>query len=103
MHLAQTVWWHGAIRDVQSDSSQNENGRLKKIVAELELDKLIFKESLDHLEPKARRQTSFVRPYCTADKSWQPLNGAHVGFWARHEVRCNTKRFPRTMGCCVWQ
>ena len=32
---------------------QKENGRLKKIVAELELDKLILKESLDYLKPKA--------------------------------------------------
>ncbi|WP_299357126.1 transposase, partial [uncultured Shimia sp.] len=29
------------------------NERLKKIVAELQLDKLILKESLDHLKPKA--------------------------------------------------
>ena len=32
---------------------EKENGRLKKIVAELELDKLILKESLDFLKPKA--------------------------------------------------
>ncbi len=32
---------------------QNENDRLKKIVAELELDKAILKESLDYLKPKA--------------------------------------------------
>jgi len=32
---------------------QKENDRLKKIVAELELDKLILKESLDFLKPKA--------------------------------------------------
>ena len=32
---------------------QKENGRLKKIVADLELDKLILKESLDFLKPKA--------------------------------------------------
>lgn len=32
---------------------QKENRRLKKIVAELELDKLILKESLDFLKPKA--------------------------------------------------
>ena len=32
---------------------QKENGRLKKIVATLELDKLILKESLDFLKPKA--------------------------------------------------
>ena len=32
---------------------EKENKRLKKIVAELELDKLILKESLDFLKPKA--------------------------------------------------
>ena len=32
---------------------QKENDRLKKIVADLQLDKLILKESLDHLKPKA--------------------------------------------------
>ncbi len=30
-----------------------ENGRLKKIVADLELDKLILRESLDFLKPRA--------------------------------------------------
>jgi exonuclease VII small subunit len=30
-----------------------ENARLKKIVAELELDKLILKESLNYLKPRA--------------------------------------------------
>ena len=34
-------------------SLEKENQRLKKIVAELELDKLILKESLDFLKPKA--------------------------------------------------
>ncbi len=34
-------------------SLEKETGRLKKIVAELELDKLILKESLDFLKPKA--------------------------------------------------
>ncbi len=34
-------------------SLEKENGRLKKIVAELELDKLILKESLDFLKPRA--------------------------------------------------
>jgi len=33
-------------------SLQKENDRLKKIAAELELDKLILKESLDFLKPK---------------------------------------------------
>jgi putative transposase len=31
---------------------EKENGRLKKIVAELELDKLILKEGLDFLKPR---------------------------------------------------
>ena len=31
---------------------EKENGQLKKIVADLELDKLILKESLDFLKPK---------------------------------------------------
>ena len=34
-------------------SLQKENERLKQILAELQLDKLILKESLDHLKPKA--------------------------------------------------
>jgi len=32
---------------------EKENTRLKKIVADLELDKLILKETLDYLKPKA--------------------------------------------------
>ena len=32
---------------------EKENRRLKKIVADLELDKLILKESLDYLKPRA--------------------------------------------------
>lgn len=32
---------------------ERENQRLKKIVADLELDKLILKESLDFLKPRA--------------------------------------------------
>jgi len=32
---------------------EKENARLKKIVAELELDKLILKESLNYLKPRA--------------------------------------------------
>ena len=33
-------------------SLEKENTRLKRVVAELELDKLILKESLDYLKPK---------------------------------------------------
>ena len=32
---------------------EKENARLKRIVSELELDKLILRESLDYLKPKA--------------------------------------------------
>ena len=35
------------------EALQKENDRLENIVAELELDKLILKESLDYLKPKA--------------------------------------------------
>ena len=34
-------------------SLEKENARLKKIVAELELDKVILKERLNHLKPRA--------------------------------------------------
>jgi len=34
-------------------SLEKENARLKRIVAELELDKLILKESLEYLKPRA--------------------------------------------------
>ncbi|MEM9371424.1 MAG: transposase [Pseudomonadota bacterium] len=37
----------------QMRALEKENQRLKRIVAELELDKLILKESLDFLKPKA--------------------------------------------------
>ena len=36
---------------------EKENQRLKKILAELELDKLILKESLDYLKPRACAQS----------------------------------------------
>ena len=32
---------------------EKENARLKRIVADLELDKLILKETLDYLKPRA--------------------------------------------------
>ena len=35
------------------ESLEKENARLKKIVAELELDKLTLKESLNHIKPRA--------------------------------------------------
>jgi len=36
----------------QMKSVQKENERLKRIVADLQLDKLILKESLDQLKPR---------------------------------------------------
>ena len=36
-----------------SEAMEKENARLKSIIADLELDKLILKESLDYLKPKA--------------------------------------------------
>ena len=38
---------------VEMRALQKENDRLKRIVADLQLDKVILKESLDHLKPKA--------------------------------------------------
>lgn len=48
-------WFGGMGRSQLSEmkSLAKENARLKKIVAELELDKLILKESLNHLKPRA--------------------------------------------------
>ena len=40
---------------------EKENARLKKIVAELELDKLILKESLNHLKPRVPLTDSALR------------------------------------------
>ena len=34
-------------------SLKKENERLKRIVADLQLDKLLLKDSLDHLKPRA--------------------------------------------------
>ena len=42
--------WLGS--SIRTKALEKENQRLKKIVADLELDKLILKESLDFLKPK---------------------------------------------------
>ena len=42
----------GRARLTEFKTLGKENSRLKPIVADLELDKLIFKESLDYLKPK---------------------------------------------------
>ena len=43
--MAQAVWQHGPYKDLEK-----ENGRLRQIVSDLELDKSIMKEALDFLE-----------------------------------------------------
>ena len=43
----------GRLQLAEMRALKKENERLKKIVADLQLDKLILKESLDHLKPKA--------------------------------------------------
>jgi len=53
-------------------SLEKENARLKKIVAELELDKLILKESLNYLKPRAYLQ------FANATYSQSPADERHV-------------------------
>ena len=60
---------------------KKENERLKKIVADLQLDKVILKESLDHLKPQALRGLSFVRLLFIRVKSWIFLSGVLALFW----------------------
>ena len=43
----------GRLQRAELKALEKENQRLKKIVADLELDKLILKESIDFLKPKA--------------------------------------------------
>lgn len=50
-------------------SLEKENARLKNIVAELEVDKLILKESQNHLKPRARPPRRSVRPSFTLARS----------------------------------
>ena len=48
--------WYGGVERAkltEFKALEKENQRLKKILAELELDKLILKESLDYLKPRA--------------------------------------------------
>ena len=52
--------WMGRSQLSELRSLEKVNTRLKKIVAELELDKLILKESLSYLKPRAWRPGSFV-------------------------------------------
>lgn len=53
---------------------EKENARLRKIVAELELDKLLLKESPNHLMPRAWRRANFVRLSFIRDRSSPALN-----------------------------
>ena len=60
-------------------SLEKENTRLKKIVAELELDKLILKESLSYLKPRAGRPGSSVRPLSIRARSARHRSGGPAG------------------------
>jgi len=40
---------------------EKENARLKRIVTNFELNKLILRDSLDYLKPKARRLPIYIR------------------------------------------
>ena len=51
--MAKAVWRYGRVKLSEFKALEKENQRLKKILAELELDKLILKESLDYLKPRA--------------------------------------------------
>ncbi len=58
---------------------EKENQGLKKIVAELERDKLILKERLDFLKPKTwRRPIAFVRRLCMCARNAAPRRVAHA-------------------------
>lgn len=54
---------------------EKENARLKRIVAELEPEKLILKESLNHLKPRACQRSSLVRPSSTHARSSRHRSG----------------------------
>lgn len=46
--------WHGkfTLGREEKKALEKENSRLKRIVADLELDKLILKETIDYLKPR---------------------------------------------------
>ena len=54
---------------------EKENARLKRIVADPELEKLTLKESLDYLKPKACRSPTSVRPLFMSVRNWTRLSG----------------------------
>ena len=60
-------------------SLEKDNVRLKKLVAELELDKLILKESLSYLKPRAGRPGSSVRPLSIRARSSRHRSGGPAG------------------------
>lgn len=50
--MEEEVRWNRRETSRELKRLQNENERLKKIVADLQLDKVILKESLDYLKSK---------------------------------------------------
>ena len=82
---------------------EKENQRLKKIVAELELDKLILKESLDFLKPKACRHPPFVGRWCTCARSSAHLSGVPAVSLALRARRGSTSPSLKMMMTCAWR
>ncbi len=52
----QGVWWDREIAAVGTTFTREGGARLKKIVVELERDKLVLKQSLSHLEPRTETE-----------------------------------------------
>jgi transposase-like protein len=67
---------------------EKENQRLKKIVADLELDKLILKESLDFLKPKILLQMTFGVRLSRPVRSSEHLSGGLARFLGSHGAPC---------------
>ena len=70
--MAKAVWWYGGMGRAKLSefkTSEKENQWLKKILAELELDKLILKESLDYLKPLPECRVEAPNRYSCSSKA----------------------------------
>ena len=81
---------------------EKENARLKRIVAELELGKLILKESLDYLKPKASRLLICVRLWSVFAKSSIRRRDEPAKRSAWRGAVCATKQHQRMMTNSAW-
>ena len=64
-----------------------ENARLRRIVANLELEKLILEESRDYSKLKAWRSPICVRPLFMSVRNWPRLSGKPAKWSAQNAVR----------------